>query len=624
MHLEEKVSSLPTSPGCYLHKDKSGRIIYVGKAKNLRNRVRSYFQESRGYDAKTRELVSRIADFEFIVTDTEIEALILESNLIKEYKPRYNVMLKDDKQYPHLKLTLNERFPRVIKTRRVLNDKALYHGPYLPASLAQQTLKLINQLFQLRTCEIEIDGRRERPCLEYHIKRCLGPCVKDLCSKTQYNEAVKDVKLFFEGKKQDLVVSLRERMEKAAEDLRFEQAARYRDQIKLIERLGEEQKMMLKTAADIDIFGYFREGARAALQLFTMRDGKIIGRREFFWEDLPLESFDPRDFIGDALKQYYNLGNYVPSEVHVPVDFEDRPLLEELLTQRRGAKVKILDPQRGPKRDLIDLVERNAKISFDQRFRVLKPDMQKVLEDFADTLELPCFPGRIECFDISHIQGAETVASMVVCDNGVMNKAEYRKFMIKTVEGIDDFKSMKEVVGRRYKRLLREEKPLPDVVLIDGGKGQLSAAAAAMRQIGLEAVPMVAIAKREELLFVKGREQDPVRIDHHSPMLHLVQMVRDEAHRFAVTYHRKRREMRDFDSELLAIPGVGPKLKTRLLRNLGSLENVRRASEVELTPFVGPIKAKQIVEYFATRRAEEAEVAVSPTDDVFDDEFWLE
>jgi excinuclease ABC subunit C len=604
MTLDEKLSTLPAGPGCYLHKDRTGKIIYVGKAKNLRLRVRSYFQRSRTHDAKTLELVARITDFEYIVTDTELEALVLESNLIKQHKPRYNVMLKDDKQYPHLKLTLNEKFPRAVKTRRILNDGALYHGPYLPASLAQQTLKVINQLFQLRTCEIDIDGKRERPCLEYHIKRCLGPCVRDLCGKTEYDEAVRDVKLFFEGKNQDLLASLRERMERAAEDLHFERAARYRDQIKIIERLGAEQKMMLKNAADIDIFGYYREGPCAALQLFTMREGRIIGRREFFWEDLPVDGFAPGAFLREALTQYYALGNYVPHEVHVPVDFEDRELLERLLSDKRGRKVAIHDPQRGRKRDLIDLVERNAKIAFEQRFRVLKPDMAKVVEEFADALELPRFPSRIECFDISHFQGAETVASMVVCDNGVMNKSEYRKFIVKTVAGVDDFASMHEVVTRRYARLLKEAKPLPDLVLIDGGKGQLSSAAAAMRELDLEAIPMAAIAKREELIFVKGRERDPIRLDHHSAPLHLVQMIRDEAHRFAVTYHRKRREMRDFDSELLAIPGVGDKLKNRLLRNLGSLENIRRASVAELTPFVGARRAAEIVEHFAAQRQE--------------------
>ncbi|MFQ3639041.1 MAG: excinuclease ABC subunit UvrC, partial [Chloracidobacterium sp.] len=494
MSLAEKLSSLPTCPGCYLHKDSRSQVIYVGKAKNLRHRVRSYFQSSRQHDPKTQELVARIADFEFIVTDTEIEALVLESNLIKQYKPRYNVLLKDDKQYPHLKLTLNESFPRVIKTRRVLNDGALYHGPYLPASLAHQTLRLVNQMFQLRTCEIEIDGRRDRPCLEYHIKRCLGPCVRDLCSKAEYAEAVRDVKLFFEGKNKQLVAELQARMERASEALRFEQAARYRDQLRLIERLGETQKMMLKDAADVDIFGYYRDGARLALQLFTMREGRIIGRREFFWEDLPPDDrFDAATFLGEALTQYYALGNYVPHEVHAPHDFADRDVLESFLSERRGAKVRILDPRRGQKRELVELVERNARVAFDQRFRTLKPDLAQVLDELADSLELPRFPARIECFDISHIQGAEAVASLVVCENGQPAKPEYRKFRIKTATGGDDFASMQEVVRRRYARLLREAKPLPDLVLVDGGKGQLSAAAQALRELELEALPLASI-----------------------------------------------------------------------------------------------------------------------------------
>ncbi len=599
MSLAEKLSTLPTCPGCYLHKDAHGTVIYVGKAKNLRHRVRSYFQSSRHHDPKTQALVAHIADVEFIVTDTEVEALVLESNLIKQYKPRYNVLLKDDKQYPHLKLTLNEPFPRVIKTRRVLNDGALYHGPYLPASLAHQTLKLVNQMFQLRTCDIEIDGKRDRPCLEYHIKRCLGPCVRELCGPAEYAEAVRDVKLFFEGKNKQLVAELQARMERAAEELRFEQAARYRDQLRLIERLGETQKMMLKNAADVDIFGYHRDGARLALQLFTMREGRIIGRREFFWEDLPPgDGFDPAAFLGEALTQYYALGNYVPHEVHAPHDFADRDVLEAFLSARRSAKVRILTPQRGQKRELIELVERNARVAFDQRFRTLKPDMADVLDELTDLLALPRFPARIECFDISHIQGAEAVASLVVFENGQPAKDEYRKFRIKTATGGDDFAAMREVVGRRYARLLREAKNLPDLVIVDGGKGQLSAAAQALRELDLEALPLAAIAKREELIFVKGRESDPLRLERHSPLLHLIQAIRDEAHRFAVTFHRQRRTLRDFDSELLAIPGVGPKLKNRLLRNLGSLENIRRASIAELTPFVGVQRARAIWQHF--------------------------
>ncbi|MCS7081217.1 MAG: excinuclease ABC subunit UvrC [Chloracidobacterium sp.] len=604
MTLAEKLSSLSTGPGCYLHKDAHGTVIYVGKAKNLRARVRSYFHPGRRQDPKTRELVARIHDIECIVTDTEVEALVLESNLIKQYKPRYNVLLKDDKQYPHLKLTLNEPFPRVIKTRRVLNDGALYHGPYLPASLAHQTLKLVNQMFQLRTCDIEIDGKRERPCLEYHIKRCLGPCVRELCSEAEYAEAVRDVRLFFEGKNKELLAELEARMLRASDELRFEQAARYRDQLRLVERLSETQKMMLKDAADVDIFGYHREGARLALQLFTMREGRIIGRREFFWEDLPDdETFDAPSFLGEALTQYYALGNYVPHEVHAPHDFADRDVLEAFLSERRGSRVRILTPQRGQKRELIELVERNARVAFDQRFRTLKPDMAHILEELADVLELPRFPARIECFDISHLQGAEAVASLVVFENGRPAKEAYRKFRIKTATGGDDFASMREVIGRRYARLLREAKPLPDLVLVDGGKGQLSAAAEALRALDLEALPLAAIAKREEVIFVKGRENDPIRLERRSPVLHLVQMLRDEAHRFAVAFHRQRRAQRDFDSELLAIPGIGPKLKNRLLRNLGSLDNIRRASVAELTPFVGETRARAIRQHFHPEEA---------------------
>jgi excinuclease ABC subunit C len=603
MLLMEKLGSLPQSPGCYLHKDGVGKILYIGKAKNLRNRVRHYFQSARGLDPKTAELVNKIKDFEYIVTDTEIEALILESNLIKTHRPPYNVLLKDDKQYPHIKLTLYEDFPRAIKTRRIVNDGSYYNGPYLPASLAESTLKLINQFFQLRTCDIEIDGKRDRPCLEYHIKRCLGPCVAGLCTKDEYSESVRDVKLFLEGKNQDLIKSLEERMIMASDEMRFEQAAKYRDQIRVIKRLGEDQKMMVSRGADIDIFGYYREEARAALQLFTMREGRIVGRREFFWEDLA-EPFDPSQFIGQALKQYYSLGNYVPEEIYVPVDFEDRELLQEYLTMRRGSRVQIMDPQRGLKRDLIDLVEKNARHSFDQRFRVLKPDMMGVLQELQDVLEMPHFPERIESFDISNIQGDENVAAMVVCEQGRMNKAEYRKFKIKTVEGANDFASMYEAISRRYGRLLRENKPLPSLVLIDGGKGQLTAAVRALSELDLEALPVAAIAKREELLFVKGRDE-PIRLERNSPVLHLIQMVRDETHRSAVTYHRKRREIRDFTSELTQIPGVGPKLKDRLLRNFGSLKRVSEASLAELIPFVGPKQAERIISYFAGLREKE-------------------
>ena len=607
MALEEKLKNIPRSAGVYLYKDRAGKTIYIGKAKNLRSRVRTYFQEARPFDRKTDALVRQIADVEFIVTDNEVEALILEATLTKKHKPRYNVNLKDDKSYPHLKLTVNEPFPKVVITRRIQNDGALYFGPFLPASMARRTIDVINRTFQLRTCDIEIDGKAPRPCLEYHIKRCLGPCVKGLCTASQYQEAVKDVRLLLEGRNTELAATLAERMSQASSELRYEMAAKYRDLRKTVIKLSEQQKMATAPERDVDIFAYYREGRQLALQLFTMREGNIVGRREFFWEDID-DDFNPASFLSDVLAQYYS-SDYVPKEVYVPVDFEDRELLEKALTERKGRRVRIYDPQRGEKRDLIDLGEKNAKLAFEQRFRVLKPDMKLVLEELQETLELPRFPARIESFDISNIQGAENVAGMVVCENGKMNRSEYRKFRIRSVEGSNDVASMREAVSRRYRRVLDEGKTLPDLIMIDGGKGQLNAAADALRELDLEAVPMVGIVKppfrHNEVshLLVKGREDEPVYLDSHSLILRLLQMIRDETHRYAVTYHRKRRELRDFTSELTAIPGVGAKRKTRLLRHFGSIQRVSQASISELSPFVGLKTAQEITQHFARQRA---------------------
>ncbi len=607
MTLDEKLQNLPLQPGCYIYKDSKGNIIYVGKAKVLRNRVRQYFQSSRGMDAKTQRLVSRIVDVEIIVTDNEKEALVLESNLIKLHKPKYNVMLKDDKQYPHIKLTINEDFPRVVKVRKLEKDGAVYFGPYLPASLADKTVALINREFQLRTCSdevYEIYKRAKRPCMEYQIKRCMAPCQADLCSKKEYKEVASDVRLLLEGKDKELAESLEARMLKASEELRFEQAAKYRDLLKTRRALHEQQKMMTMPDQDIDIFGYYREGAQIALQLFTMREGKIVGRREFYWEDLAEEGWSPSEFLGEIWEQYYTQNNYIPLEIHVPVDWESREVLEQVLSEKRGQRVRILDPQRGKKRELIDLVEKNAKLGFEQRFRVIKPDYSKVLVQLQDVLALPQLPVRIESFDISNIQGSDNVAAMVVCENGEMKKSDYRKFIIKSVEGADDFASMREAVYRRYSRLLREEKPLPDLIFIDGGKGQLSASAAAMHELGLANISMVGLVKprgqHSEIshMLVKGRENEPIVVEPTSPVMRLVKMIRDETHRFAVTYHRKRRSMRDFQSELTSIPGVGEKLKERLLRNFGSLKKVSQASVEELRPFVGQQQAERIVEHF--------------------------
>jgi len=606
MTLDEKLKSLPTSPGVYLYKNEAGKIIYVGKAKNLRNRVRQYFQSSRNQDAKTRELVKRIADFEFIVVDNEVEALILESNLIKKHLPRYNIRLKDDKQYPHLKIT-KEPFPKVVITRKIQKDGANYYGPFLPASLARKTLDLINRTFQLRTCEIEIDGKLPRPCLEYHLKRCLAPCVRELCKPDEYAEAVRDVRLLLEGKNRELADELEQRMWKFAEDDKFELAAKYRDLRGTVLALGEQQKMAMAADLDVDILGFYRENQRLALQLFTMREGKIVGRREFFWEDLEAENFDASEFLGEVLTQYYST-DYVPLEIHVPVDFEDREILEKVLAERRGRRVRILDPKRGKKAEMIRLVENNAKIAFERRFRVLKADSQKVLEDLMEILELPHFPERIESFDISNISGAENVAGIVVFENGMPNRAEYRRFIIKTVEGANDFASMNEAVFRRYKRLLNEEKPLPQLVFIDGGKGQLSAAAAAMQSLDLEAITLVGLVKpprkHNEIshLLIYGREDKAIPFETGVPAFRLVQQIRDETHRTAVQYHRKRREMRDFTSELTAIPGVGEKRKMKLLRNFGSIERVAKSTVQELTPFVGEKTANLIFDHFERQR----------------------
>jgi len=605
--IEERLKEIPTSPGVYLHKDATGKVIYVGKAKNLRSRVRSYFR-ARPFDRKTDALVENISDLEFIVTDNEVEALILEATLVKQHKPRYNIKLQDDKSYPHLKLTVNEPFPKVVITRRIQRDGALYFGPFLPAALARRTIDVINRTFQLRTCDIEIDGKAPRPCLEYHIKRCLGPCVKGLCTPEQYQEAVRDVRLLLEGRNKELADTLEERMMEASEETRYELAAKYRDLRKTVIRLSEQQKMATTSEDDIDIFGYYREGKRLALQLFTMREGHIVGRREFFWEDLPDDGFDPAEFLSDVLSQYY-ASDYVPREIYVPVDFEDRELLEKALRKRRGKRVRVFFSQRGEKRDMIDLVDKNAKLAFEQRFRILKPDMKRVLEELQETLELPRLPARIDSFDISHIQGAENVAGMVVCENGKMNRSEYRKFRIRGVDGANDVASMREVITRRYRRLLEEGKPLPDLIVIDGGKGQLNGAAEAMRELGLEAVAMVGIVKPPlrhndvAYLLLKGREDEPIYLDPHSLILRLLQMIRDEAHRFAVTYHRKRRELRDFTSELTAIPGVGEKRKGRLLRHFGSIQRVAKASVIELTPFVGRKTAQDIADHFERQRA---------------------
>jgi excinuclease ABC subunit C len=601
--LEEKLLNIPAEPGVYLYKNSETKVIYVGKAKSLRNRVRTYFHESRGEDFKLDHLLPEIADVEFIVVGNEMEALALENNLIKRHKPKFNILLRDDKTYPYLKLTLNEPYPRIFVTRRVKKDGGLYFGPYFPASLAHRTFKLISRYFQIRTCSIDVDGNRARVCLDYHIKRCMGPCVASVCNREEYASRVQDLKLFMEGKRTDLVKRLTEKMHVAAKEERFELAAHLRDTIRTIGQLAEPQRISSNQTTNVDVYSLHREGAKAAAQLFHMRAGKIVDRREFFWEDL-MESQSDGEILSSLLKQYYFSSEFTPDEVYVPSDFEDRELLETFLSQRRGRRVEIRTPQRGAKRNFVDLVSQNAKLAFDQRFRVLNPSTAMIGESVANALGLESPPRRIECFDISNTQGTDSVASMVVWEDGRMKKSDYRKFIIRSVEGADDFKSIKEVVFRRYKRLQEERKPFPDLVLIDGGPGQLHAAASALEELNLPTQPLASIAKKEEIIYVFGHEDEPVVLDRYSPVLHLVQKVRDETHRFAVTFHRQRRAKRTLTSDLLVVPGVGEKTVKLLLRKFGSAKVVSTLSVEELAREIPARTARRVYEHFRSTLTE--------------------
>ncbi|HZQ94329.1 MAG TPA: excinuclease ABC subunit UvrC [Candidatus Sulfotelmatobacter sp.] len=626
MDLLAKIRTIPTDPGVYLYKNAEGDVIYVGKAKNLRSRVSSYFHEGRWEDAKTGTLVREAVDVEYIVVANNKEALALENNLIKQRKPRFNILLRDDKTYPYVKLTLGEKWPRVYVTRRLRKDGGAYFGPYFPANLAYRIVDLIHRNFLIPSCKVDLTRFHSRPCLQYYIRRCLGPCVQDLTTPEMYQEAVRDVKMFLEGRPTDLAKSLRARMEQAAGEQEYERAARYRDLISTVEQLQERQRIAAAEGDDADVFGYHYENGMLAINLFHMRGGKMVDRREFFWEDLPelaaagnraedpgtaaqaaeprQSSFHPGEFFSALLKQLYIGQPYVPRNLYVPVDFEDRAELEELLSEQnggegaRGTRVHIVVPQRGDKRSLIDLAGNNAKQSYDQRFRVLKPNARRIQEELQEVVGLPELPKRIECFDISHIQGAETVASLVVWEDGKMKKSDYRKFVIRSVQGVDDFASMREVVARRYKRLQEEQKAMPSLVLIDGGLGQLHAAAQALEGLEIINQPLAAIAKREEILYVQGQEQDPIALDHHSPVLHLIQMIRDEAHRFAITFHRKRRQMRDRATELLGIPGVGSSTSRRLLEHFGSVQAVKQADAAALSAVVTRAQAEAIRNHF--------------------------
>jgi excinuclease ABC subunit C len=584
--------------------------------------VRSYFLESSWVNAKTGSLAREIADLETILVGNEREALALEHNLIKRYRPKFNVMLRDDKTYPYIKFTAAEKYPRVYFTRRIRKDGSLYFGPYFPAGLARRILHFVHKRFLVPSCTVDLTRTHPRPCLQYYIKRCLGPCVTGLTTDERYAEAARDVRLFLEGRRHDLIKSLEARMLAAADKEQFEQAAAYRDLLRTLEDIEERQRIAAAQGDDTDVLAYYAEPPLVAANLFHLRGGRVVDRREFYWEDL--DEFDPQEFVPSLLKQLYLEAEYLPKAIHVPIDFEDRELLDETLAERAGHKVEIFTPQRGNKRSFLDLVESNAKHSFEQRFRVLKPTSKAIGEALQNALNLVEEPKRIESFDISHIQGTDTVASMVVWENGRMKKSDYRKFIIRGDEGRDqlpknlapdlalpivrspaaafsiskndDFASMREAVSRRYRRLQDEKKPPPGLILIDGGIGQLHAAAQALDSLQIINQPLASIAKKEEILYVFGQEDEPIVLEHHSPVLHLIQQIRDETHRFAVTFHRQRRAARQTKSALDGIPGIGPRTAQKLLREFGSVSNVRRAGLEKLSEVIPRKTAEKIVE----------------------------
>ena len=621
MEPREKAAALPDLPGVYLFKDAGGKVVYVGKATSLRSRVRSYFLESRWTDAKTGSLAREIADVDTVVVANPREALALEHNFIKQYKPKFNVMLRDDKTYPYIKLTISDKYPRVYFTRRIKKDGSLYFGPYFPPSLARRILRFIHKRFLVPSCFVDLTKEHARPCLQYYIHRCHGPCVPGLATDERYAEAVRDVRLFLEGRRHELIKIIEQRMTTAAEQEHYEEAASYRDLLRTLEDIEERQRAAAVQGDDTDVLAYYAEPPLVAANLFHLRAGRVVDRREFYWEDL--EAFDPHDFVPSLLKQLYLEAEYLPKVIHVPIDFEDLELLEETLTERAGHKVEISTPQRGSKRAILDLVENNARHSFEQRFRVMKPTSRAITEALQNALNLPEEPKRIESFDISHIQGSDTVASMVVWENGRVKKSDYRKFIIRgqeatqpaaaaplpTTPGLqvfhqnDDFASMHEAVLRRYRRVQEEKKPMPGLILIDGGIGQLHAAARALDELQIINQPVASIAKKEEILYVLGQEDEPVILEHHNPVLHLIQQIRDETHRFAVSFHRQRRGAKQVKTALLEIPGIGPQTSQRLLQRFGSIANLRRATKDELAHVVSRKSADKILDYFSNAPA---------------------
>jgi excinuclease ABC subunit C len=615
--LKAQIARLPEQPGVYLYFNQAGDTVYVGKARALRDRVRSYLG-AWGMNPKTDALLDEIARLEVIVTDSVMEALALENNLIKQRSPKYNILLRDDKNYPYLQLTTGERFPRVLVARRVEKDGHMYAGPFLPAKLARRTMALTHRLFGIRSCNEVITGKRGRPCLEYDIHRCIAPCVDTICSEAEYRRAVVDTRLFLEGRTEELVDDLRTRMSEAASAEQFERAGQLRDAMRTVQTLVERhQKMAAPDLSARDVFGVKLGPAGAVVEIFQVRGGRVVDRVELVTEASEGPLTGEADVVSAAIAQFYE-ESVAPSEVHVPVAPEEAEALEALLGARANRRVRILVPKRGEKRGLLDLASRNAALAYEARFNAQTLGNYSALETLRAVLALAALPRRIDCFDISTIQGSETVASMVVCEDGRMKKAEYRKFKVTGFEFrvtgtehpehpenlknpetfLDDFAAMNQVVQRRYARVMEQGGPFPDLIVIDGGKGQLSAAYAALESLGLANLVAVALAKKEELIFTRDRP-DPIVLPVDDPALLLLQRIRDEAHRFAVTFHRQRRAGRDLRSELDGVPGIGPRRRRQLLQRFGSLAGVRRATREELEPVVGARAAEAILRYFA-------------------------
>ncbi len=602
--VREKLKLLPDNPGVYIMKDAAGKIIYVGKAVVLKNRVRQYFQSQRNHTPKVRAMVAKVADFEFIMTASEVEALILECNLIKKHRPRYNISLKDDKSYPYVKVTLQDDFPRVFLTHRILKDGARYFGPYTNVTAVHESLKLLRRLFPLRNCKT----LQDRPCLEYHIKRCLAPCAGKI-SKEEYGAMIRSVLMFLEGRTVDVEKELEYRMKAAAEAYHFELAARLRDQLAAVKKVAEKQNIVTG-AGDQDAIGMARSEIGVCVQVFFIRSGKMIGREHFLLQGSEDESDEA--LLAAFLQQYYHRATFIPREILLPMDLAEVSLLETWLAEKKGAKVQLLVPQRGTKHDIVAMAASNAeKFLSDEAARIRQANAQTLgaVEELGRYLGLKNPPNRMECFDISHIQGSETVASMVVFEGGLPKKSDYRRFKINSTEGKpDDFLSMREVTQRRYGDLPESE--LPDLIVIDGGKGQLSSALEIIRGAGHKDVPVVGLAKQFELVFREG-ESDPVVLPRHSQALYLIERIRDEAHRFAITYHRNLRGKRNLVSVLDHIVGIGPARRKSLWSTFGTIAKIKAASVDELAqaPGMNRPAAEAVYQFFATQRAWKGEHA---------------